>query len=315
MPDIPVWPQCNIRCVFCSNPVEGYRNTQKSYLYPEFLRRWRDYQAGRKTYLKFDANRDFISLTGGEPTIHPEFLRILATLRRDRPRTRIKLLTNGRMFFYPDFARRCLELAGAPFEVAVPVFGYDARSHETISRAPGSFKQTIVGLENMFRFRRPGQRVEVRVILHRIQMRYLEGLLRFLRERFPLLDSVDFLFVEFEGFAERYAAVLKITMTEAAAWLAEHRGLLAGFRQFRLLHFPLCVVPRGLWPHVWNTLDPIKVDFPAEPCGPCRCRQECVGIHRSYLKHAGTAEFRPIHRRGGVLWSKNPYHPVEALAS
>lgn len=310
MPDIPVWPQCNIRCVFCSNPVEGFRDTQEQYVFPEFLRRWKQYQAGRPTYLKFDSARDFISLTGGEPTLHPEFPRVLAALRRDRPRIRIKLLTNARMFFYPDFARRCLVIAGTPFEVAVPVFGHDARTHESISRTTGSFKQTVAGLENLFRFRRPGQKVEVRIILHRIQVRHLHGLLVFLRSRFPELDSVDFLFVELEGFAERHAAALKMPMAQAARLVDRHRTLLSGFRQFRLLHFPLCVVPRRLWPHVWNTLDPMKVEYLPACETRCGMRPYCVGIHKSYLKHAGPEGFRPILSRTGAALSGDRYHPV-----
>jgi molybdenum cofactor biosynthesis enzyme MoaA len=309
MPDIAVWPQCNIRCVFCSNPVEGYRDTERKYFYPEFKKHWEEYKAGQKTYLKFDGVRDFFSLTGGEPTIHPEFLRILATLRKDQPSKRIKLLTNGRMLFYPDFARRCLEIAGVPFEVAVPMFGYDARTHESISRTAGSFEQTVTGIENLFRYRRPGQKVEVRIIVHRIQVRWLDGLLRFLGERFPMLDSLDFLFVELEGFAERYAAVLKMPMREAALRIAENLPILRRFRQFRLLHFPLCAVSRELWPYVWNTLDPLKVEFPPA-CGSCRCRKDCVGIHKSYLKHMGPGEFHPVRRRSGVLWSGTWYHPV-----
>ena len=35
MPDFPIWPQCNIACVFCSNPVEGFRHTTDKYAYEE----------------------------------------------------------------------------------------------------------------------------------------------------------------------------------------------------------------------------------------------------------------------------------------
>lgn len=86
--------------------------------------------------------------------------------------------------------------------------------------------------------------------------------MRFLAQRFPSLDAVDILFVKLEGIAESHVAVLKMPMTEAARRLAEMQPALARLSQFRLLHFPLCVVPRAPWPQVWNTFDPMKVGFP-----------------------------------------------------
>lgn len=308
MPDIPVWPECDIRCVFCSNPLKGFRGTQRYYTLEKFKEKWEGYKAGRKTYFKFDAGRDFCSLTGGEPTLHPHFLRILRLLRKDSPRKRIRLLTNARRFARSEFASVCMRVGAAPFEIAVPVFGYDAKSHESVSRARGSFAETIRGLENIFRFRRRGQRVEVRIILHRAQLKHLDGLLDFLSCRFPKLDGLELLFVEIEGNAEKHWKALKLSMTECARELELRLPKLERFKGFKLLHFPLCVVPRRLWPMVWNTLDPKKVSFPA-PCRKCRVRPHCVGVHNSYLKHVGPAEFKPIKSLKGRRPTDNWYNP------
>jgi len=309
MPDVPLWPQCNIGCVFCSNPAEGYRNTTAMYSYEAFVEKWEGFKRGDRTFLKFDGVRDYFNLTGGEPTLHPDFLKILALIRQDFPGRRIKLLTNGRMLSYPDFARRTLGVALPPFEAAVPVFGYDAKTHEAVSRTPGSFAETVEGLRNLFRLRSPGQRVEVRLILTRIQMRSLEGILDFLAREFPHIDSLDLLFVELEGFAERYRDRLVFLMSECGRALEALLPRFGRFRQVRLLHFPLCVLPTALWPYVWNTLDPIKVAW-TEGCPRCLYRAQCVGVHKSYLQNTGAPDVAPILEPRPVKLSGDPYHPV-----
>ncbi len=308
MPDIPVWPQCNINCVFCSNPEE-FRDTCEKYSFEKFARNWGFYRKGRDSYLKFAGVNDFISLTGGEPTIHPQFLKILKLLRNTWPKKRIKLLTNARMFRYEKFARSCLEIAGTPFEVAIPFMGHDRRTYEAISRTPGSFSDVVAGLDNLFGFRGAGQKIQARVILHRIQMRNLKPLLDFMAGRYGMLDCVELLFPEFEGIAEKNLSSLKMGMKECGSMLAGHIEDLEAFKNIHLLHFPFCALPRRLWPWTWVTLDPIKVVHSLS-CGRCRARDFCVGIHKSYAKHCGVGEFRPAGSLEGVTMSGDRYHPV-----
>jgi len=309
MPDVPVYPNCNIGCVFCSNPVAGFRGTQDRYDYDQFLKKWRAYMRGEKgVFRKFGDTRDFVNLTGGEPTLHPDFIKILAVIRKSVPGQRIKLLSNARLFRHQGLARLTLDVAQRPFEVAVPMFGHDRRSHESISRAPGSFADTCAGLDNLFACRRPGQKIECRVILTRMQMRVFHRLLPFLLNRFPGFASLELLFVEMEGFAEKYLGRLAISMTECARRLDREYAALRRFKRLRLLHFPLCVVPRRLWPYVWNSLDPKKVTW-APGCGACRARRDCVGIGEGYARHMGLREFKPFAARPKVPRTGNWYHP------
>src|SRR5581483_11953223 len=111
-----------------------------------------------------------------------------------------------------------------------------------------------------------------------------------------------------EGFAERYRKVLTMTMSEAAAHLDRNYDKLLRFKEARLYHFPLCAVPQRLWPHVWNTLADFKVTF-LEGCRTrCAYREQCVGVHRSYLKHTGAPDIRPLRRRRGVTLGSDRYH-------
>jgi len=313
MPDIPVWPQCNINCVFCSNPVSGYRDTGERYTFAEFEKKWKRYLETGHAFLKFDTGYDFISLTGGEPTCNPEFLKILALLRKTWPDRPVQLLTNARMCKYEKFCAPLMKIAGPSLEIKVPVCGYDAKTHEAITRTPGSFPDTIQGLRNMFALRSAGQRIGVRIILNKIQLKWLEKLLVFLLDEFPELDRVELLFVEYEGMAAHNFRTLDVSMKDCGAELGRLLPLLLRFRETGILHMPLCALPKGLWPFAWRTLDPMKVLF-APQCARCRVRKYCVGIHRSYAAKKGTSEFRPFSSRPKIVESGNTYRPVEEVS-
>ena len=311
MPDIPIWPQCNIGCVFCSNPTEGYRETTEQYTYERIVEKIERYRNGEKVFPKFNEVKDYINITGGEPTLHPEFHRVLALFRTEFPRILIRLLSNGRMFSYPQFTERTLKIGYVPFEIAVPIFGYDAKSHESISRTPKSFEQTVAGLENLFSRRNPSQKIEIRMILTKIQMRWLRPTLEFLLKRFPEIDRIVFLFVEFEGFAAAFEDRLRFSIRDCARGLDECYDLLNSFKDTRMYHFPLCAVPNRLWPFVWNTLAPFKVTFTDDCKTACAYKPQCVGIHRGYEKHMGISEFVPIFAQyPNVVLTGDPYHPV-----
>lgn len=311
MPDFPLWPQCNIGCVFCSNPVEGFRHTTEQYSFDEIKKKLAGYKRGLRTFVKFDEVRDYFNLTGGEPTIHPDFLKILALIRLEFPNILIRLLSNGRMFYYIDFAQKTLRIGKTPFEIAIPLFGHDSKTHQSISRTPQSFEQTTAGLRHLRTHKIPGQKIEIRIILTKIQCKRLEKLIEYLLSEFSWVDRVVFLYQEIEGFAEHYKEVLKIPMSEAASHLDRHYEILKKFKEVRLYHFPLCVVPTRLWPWVWNTLADFKVTYLESCQSRCLYKNQCVGIHRSYLRHSVASDISPITSPKPVQIGKNPYHPIK----
>jgi molybdenum cofactor biosynthesis enzyme MoaA len=94
-----------------------------------------------------------IKLCGGEPTIRPDIFDILS-YAKGLGFLSIALYTNGRMFYYPDFAKRVAELVDN-FEVIV--FGHNAEIHERATEAPGSFEQTLRGIKNLIKLKQDVQ--------------------------------------------------------------------------------------------------------------------------------------------------------------
>lgn len=313
MPDFAIWPDCNIGCVFCSNPVEGFRGTREKYTLDVITRKIEEYKQGHRRFLKFDQVSDYFNLTGGEPTLNPDFLKILGLIRKEFPKRLIRLLTNGRMFAYEKFCRSVFAIGGDRFETAIPVFGCDAKTHESISRAPGSFANTMEGLRHALDARTGNQKVEVRVILTKIQVKHLDGLISMLVDKFPDIDRLCFLFVEIEGFAEKYRDRLTLPMSECAERVDRSYAKLKKLQEVRLYHFPLCTLPTRLWPFVYNTLSDIKLEENHAECGKCLYREACVGVHRSYKKYMGAPDIRAIVEERPVTLTGDRYRPVSAI--
>jgi MoaA/NifB/PqqE/SkfB family radical SAM enzyme len=312
MPDVPVWPKCNINCLFCSNPAEGYRESQDDYTFEVFAKKWSNYLKGKVSYYKFNQVDDFISLTGGEPTIHPDFFKILGFLRKSWPDRDIKLMTNARVFRYEDFAKKCLRLGGRNFEIYTPLCGYNAKTHEAITRTPGSFDDTYQGIKNVLKFKTSTQKIGIRIILNKLQMPALKKMVQFINREFSGIDGVDLIFIELEGIASKNAGVLKMSMKECALEIERIRPFLEKLPRFSLFHFPVCVLPKGLWSYTWRTLDPKKVIY-ADVCKKCKMADYCVGIHRSYVKEFGLKDFKAFETMPKVVISSNKYHPIVGL--
>ena len=122
---------CNNRCVFCSvgdrERVDGDFDTQVAH-----MRRARE----RGVRL--------LDLDGGEPTLYPRLFDLLdevALLGFDR----VTITTNGRRLAYRPFAER---LAERGVQLLVSLHGASAAVHEGLTRARGSFPQTLRGVRN-----------------------------------------------------------------------------------------------------------------------------------------------------------------------
>jgi uncharacterized Fe-S cluster-containing radical SAM superfamily protein len=123
---------CNNRCLFCYQ--KGYRGLAgfpKLVPGDEILRRM---QWG------LDNGFDEVSLTGGEPTIRPDFLDLVRTARSLGYR-RVAVTTNGWRLADPDFFRDAIE-AGLT-SLGVSIHGASAETHDHATGHPGSFARAL----------------------------------------------------------------------------------------------------------------------------------------------------------------------------
>jgi len=130
---------CNNRCVFCHDS-DGQDGSFSPRDQVEL-----ELERGRRSGAKR------LILSGGEATIHPDFLHLVARGKR-LGYTHVQTITNGRMLAYPDFVDRAI--AAGLDEVTFSLHGHRAELHDGLTGVPGSFDQTLRGIRNAVGTRR-----------------------------------------------------------------------------------------------------------------------------------------------------------------
>ena len=177
--------RCNNLCVFCLDTLaRDHQGDHGGTLATEAEVKARII-AGRRD----GATR--LILSGGEPTIHPQFVKFIRYGRLAGYR-RIQTVTNGRMFSYPEFLDRCLS-AGLQ-EITFSVHGHNARVHDALVGVKGAFDEEVRAIQLALADGRPI--VNLDVCLNKGNVRRLPKLLdRFIAlgvHEFDLLHLIPF---------------------------------------------------------------------------------------------------------------------------
>jgi radical SAM protein with 4Fe4S-binding SPASM domain len=122
--------RCNLDCFFCYND----RALKGSPLRPEQYARFFDDLAGLGTV--------FLTLTGGEPLVHPDFFAI-GRAARERGFT-IRVKTNGHALRRPLALRLKKEVD--PYGLDISLHGAVPETHDRQTRIPGSFRRLMANL-------------------------------------------------------------------------------------------------------------------------------------------------------------------------
>ncbi|MBM4371533.1 MAG: radical SAM protein, partial [Deltaproteobacteria bacterium] len=127
--------RCNNRCVFCHSAA---------------LRRIPELGTGAllaRLREAREAGFDGVVLSGGEPTLRRDLLRVAHRARELG--LGFGLITNGRVLSYRD---RCDALAATGLEYAyVSIHSADAVTHDALTGVPGAHAQTLEGIRNLSR--------------------------------------------------------------------------------------------------------------------------------------------------------------------
>jgi MoaA/NifB/PqqE/SkfB family radical SAM enzyme len=150
--------RCNLDCFFCYNDLALRGRPLSLQQYLDFFADLRDLQVLNLT------------LTGGEPLAHPDFLRLGARARELGFVVRIK--SNGHAL-RGAMARRIRDEVD-PFLIEVSLHGASAAVHDRQTRVPGSFERLLANLREM---RALGLRVKVNGTLTAWNEHEIEGML------------------------------------------------------------------------------------------------------------------------------------------
>jgi pyruvate-formate lyase-activating enzyme len=151
---------CNNHCTFCldSNAHDGT------------MRNNMDIKVQIIEGRKKGAER--LILSGGEPTMHPNFLDFVKLGKR-AGYPKVQTVTNGRMFKYPAFLETAAD--NGLDEVTFSLHGHTAKLHDALVGTPGAFAEETAGLKATLASGR--FIVNVDIVINKMNIRHLPEML------------------------------------------------------------------------------------------------------------------------------------------
>jgi len=258
-----VTEQCDNFCLMCSQPP---KKVDDRWVLEDLF----------QTVQLIEPDTKAIGFTGGEPTMWGERFIDLITLCRERlPGTSVHVLSNGRRFSDPTFAKAWASISHRDLMIGIPVYSDLSTVHDFVVQADGAFDETVRGILNLKERR---QRVEIRVVLHKQTFARLPQLARFIARNLLFVDHVAFMGLEITGFTRANLEQLWIDPVEYQRELYDAVTTLDDFGvPTSIYNLQLCLLDRRLWRYAVRSISDWKRDyFPA--CGNCAVRSDCGGV-------------------------------------
>lgn len=262
--------RCNSNCLMCSQPPKDKDDIPRLYsIYEKLI-----------PLIPKDCRE--IGISGGEPTLMGElFFKLLEQIKRELPETEVHVLTNGRTFAWQNMAERLAEIDLKRLVLGVPVYADYYQVHDYIVQAKDAFDQTMLGLHNLARY---GQRVEIRVVLHKQSIPRLSKLARYIYKNLPFAEHVTFMGLEFIGYTPHNIDKLWIDPVDYNEELSEAVEFLDGQgMHVSIYNSQLCVLPERLWKFSRKSISDWKNEYLPE-CQSCSKLNDCGGLFTWNLK-------------------------------
>ncbi|MDD2227360.1 MAG: radical SAM protein [Clostridia bacterium] len=294
--DIKTGFQCNNRCKFCIQ--EGKRFFKKTKTTKEI-----------KEVLSSNAD-DFegIVFTGGEVTIRDDVFEIVKFAKQCGYKV-IQIQSNGRMFSYMDFCQKMIEAGATNFGLSI--HGSTKEMHEGLTRAKGSFNQTIQGIQNL---RKLNNTVSTNSVITKINYKDLPNIAKMAVEL--KVASYQFAFMHINSkILESREMIEEIVSRYKDIKPYVEEGLQIGIDnnvKSKVEAFPFCILDKkyhgniseNYLPEAFIFEDDSMRDFTkmkkngaklkGENCKLCQFYEKCEGPWCDYPKIFGFDEFIPI---------------------
>jgi len=292
---------CNNRCMFCTElPNRSADKTRQAreLLTTEYV----------MTALAEQRRRgaEHVTFLGGEPTIRPDFLKLVKYARHDLGFRTVFLTSNGRMLSRPQYAEALVK-AGLT-HLCLSLHGHTADLHDAITGSAGAFEQLLSGISELKKLNFP---FRLTAVINRLNLPYLKEMalhqlaLEPLRIAWAYVRPAGGALERMDEIVPRYAEA-KAPLHEAMRIFNERRAV------FTLAGVPLCFMQgfEKYCDELYWTGDSLRreVEKPSErllisaghgklknnACLGCSRVAVCDGVPVEYAKRRGFDEFKPL---------------------
>ncbi len=254
--------------------------------------------------------RSYLEIIGGEQTIRTDIIDIIKFAKKLGFKT-ISMATNGRIFSYPDFTTKIIE-AGLT-QLIFSIHGHNAKLHDALTQAKGSFKQLLEGIRNVKRSR---IKIGSNTVIVKQNYKTLKNIGDFLYNLG--IRNAEFIFVDpTRGDPCKYFNKFVPRISESASSIREclEVGKRNKIEHWHIRYVPLCYfldyqnqISELNEQELFHTehLAPDFKNFDVqssrkkigrikpEKCRQCKKFNICEGIWLEYYKHYGDKELKPV---------------------
>jgi len=281
---IPLMYDCNDNCISCPVPRRHDKDNPR-------------FDDIKKEIDKITKTSEHIEFNGGEPTLRKDLLKILDYVNKKNLKE-IGLLTNVQNFYYKEYVKKIALIKN--LKIITTLYGHNSKLHDSITRTPKSFKHKITGMNNLIR---NNIRIELRILLHKMNYKHFKEITNFLIHNFNNkdFDRIVIMNPKLTCNAEKNKRVVAEKLSVISTVLEEPiKKLTKKGYSIELYHFPHCILPRSLWGYSRGvTAESSEVVFTTS-CKKCSKKGDCSRIWKSYLDILGYDEFKPIKK--GKKW-------------
>ena len=259
--------RCNSNCLMCSQPPKDHDDTK------HFL------AINQELIRLIPLATSVLGITGGEPSLlRGNLFPLIALLKERLPNTHIHLLTNGRLFAWPEFVERFAAVGHLDLVLGIPLYSDAATVHDYIVQARGAFDQTVTGLHHLARWQVP---VELRVVLHKLSIPRLHQLAEYIYRNLPFVIHVALMGLEPTGYTPYNRDKLWLDPYEYQDHLADAVDYLSlRGMHVRIYNLQRCVLPPSTWAYARKSISDWKNIYLPE-CEGCVERTSCAGLFQS----------------------------------
>jgi His-Xaa-Ser system radical SAM maturase HxsC len=271
--------QCNNFCLMCSQPP---KKKEDRWLLDEAFEAIRLIPRSAAT----------IGITGGEPTLYGnDFIKLINHFKSWLPNTALHILSNGRAFADYSFAKKYADVNHQDVMIGIPIYSYDAVTHDYVVQAKGAFDETIRGVLNL---KKLNQRVEIRVVIHKQTYKDLVELAEYIGRNLLFVDQVALMGLEMMGFTRSNLDLLWIDPLEYKDELSKAVSILKNYGiNVLVFNHQLCLVNKDIEPYYVKSISDWKNEY-AKECDGCLRKEECGGFFSSSIKYKYSSSINPF---------------------
>jgi MoaA/NifB/PqqE/SkfB family radical SAM enzyme len=294
-----LWYRCNQRCLAC--PCINVSNKEKILTFRDVV------ETLDSVLAKNNGEKVSVTLSGGEPTLHPDFIKIVNYLTQNN--VYLTILTNAEKFSNRLFADQFVnQISIFNTHVITTIHSNRIKLHESQNLRPGSFKRSTNGLQYLFQ---KGLHITVKHCITSVNYKEIEEFIRWADKFFHPSVDIQLFGTDYCGLKKEEAEKFFVPFKEMGLYL--EKGLDAFLeinarngRVISINNLPLCSVD----PYYWNLfprrnknkktgydtyVDPTtsKDDFIDDSstgsihCTACYVRDICEGTYNSAFMFFG----------------------------